>query len=115
MNNTDYVVISKSELEIRKWEIIFTGDDVEKLIEWKVVFKKFLNKCINKIQADLGNLLYVGKEEEAVKEINTLREAIKSIDKTILAYKAYIQKQEDEKEALRKAVEEEENAKQEQK
>lgn len=74
-----------------------------------------MNKCINKIQADLGNLLYVGKEEEAVKEINTLREAIKSIDKTILAYKAYIQKQEDEKEALRKAVEEEENAKQEQK
>ena len=115
MSNADYVVLSKSELDIRKWEIIFTGDDVEKLIEAKTIFIKFLNKCINKIQADLGNLQYVWKEAEAVKEISTLREAIKSIDKTILAYKAYIQKIEDEKEALRKAVEEEENAKQEQK
>lgn len=115
MSNADYVVVSKSELTIRKGEIIFSGDDVEKLIEWRDVFKKFLNKSINKIQADLGTLLYVKREAEAYAEMNALREAIKWIDKTVDAYKSYLQKIEDDKEALRKAVEAEEKVKQEQK
>lgn len=53
---------------------------------------------MNKIQADLGNLLYTGREAEAVLELKCLREAIKSIDKTVEAYKAYMTKLQEAKE-----------------
>jgi hypothetical protein len=109
MSNFDYIVLSKSELEIRQWEIVFNWDDVERLIEWRKVFTKFLNKSINKIQADLWSLLYIKREAEAYVEINALREVIKSIDKTVIAYKAYLQKIENDKDMLRKAVAAQEN------
>lgn len=96
-NSNEYVVLSQSELTIRKGEIMLTGLDVETLMEHQEVFIRFINKGINKIQADLGNFKYVGREAEATIEVNTLRELIKSITKTAGTYKAYIKAQEDKK------------------
>jgi len=50
---TEYVIISKDELDIRKSEITMNTDELQEFLEYQDVFKKFLNKKINEIQAQL--------------------------------------------------------------
>lgn len=96
----EYIVLSKSELKIREWEIVLTWMDVEELLEHEDVYIKLLNKWIHKIQADLWNLLYAGRESEAYIWINTLKEQIKSWKKMRDKYKSHLQQIEKEKEQL---------------
>lgn len=98
MSADDYVVLSKNEIEFRKWEIEMTGQDVQDLIMNGDVFKKLCNKTIHKIQSDLGMLQYVGKESEAYISINAIKLLMTSMDKTTWAYKEYIEAIEAKKE-----------------
>jgi hypothetical protein len=93
----DYVIISKSEHEIAKDAVVLTGDDLEKIIEHRGSFVKFLTKSIHKYQADHGNFLDVGKEAETYLAINTIKELIKSIDGTYEQYKAYMKEEQERK------------------
>lgn len=95
---SEYVVLSKTELDFREWEIILTWLDVEALIEHRELFKKFLMKSIHKIQSDLWMLKYTWREAEAVLQIETIRQLMKSLDKTLETYRSFIDEQEKKKE-----------------
>lgn len=85
--SNEYVIIPKSERQIAKWAIVFTEIDLEKIIENREAFVKFLNKSIHKYKADHWNLQDVGREAETYIAINTIQNLIQSIDSTYTEYK----------------------------
>lgn len=95
--SNDWVIVPKSEYEIKKWEVIFTAQDMEDIIEKREAFMKFLEKSIHKYQSDHWKLLDIGKEAETYIAIRTIQQLILSIDGTYNEYKRYM-----EEEKLRK-------------
>lgn len=91
--SNEYVIVPKSEYEIAKWAIVFTEIDLEKIIENRESFIKFLQKSIHKYKSDHGQLLDVGKEAETYIAINTIQLLIKSLENTYTMYKEMKQKE----------------------
>lgn len=93
MTTTEYVMISKSELNIKKNEIFMSAAEVEELIEYGDIFKKYLTKKIHEFQAQLWACKLVGKENEAYVAINTLQWIIEGIDKSWESYRQFKEEQ----------------------
>lgn len=89
MTMTEYLMVSKDEFEVRKWEIFMTPWEVEELLEYSDVFKKYLTKKINEIQAQLWLCTLQGKEWLAYQSIATLKWVIEWLDKTAETYKEF--------------------------
>jgi len=70
---TEYLIISKDELSIRKNEITMNTNEVQELLTYQDVFKKYLQKKVNEIQAQLGNCKLQGKEANAYIAIETIK------------------------------------------
>lgn len=86
---TKYVMISTDEIDIRKWEIFMSPAEVEDVITYSDVFKKYLTKKINEVQAQLGNCTLQGKEATAYAHIACIKGLIDWLDKTQEAYKEF--------------------------
>jgi hypothetical protein len=61
------------------------------------VVKKWLQKNVNSIQAQLALCQLQGKEQEAYNSINTIKKLIEDLDKTADNYQAFVTKQEEGK------------------
>ena len=95
MTMTEYIMVSKDEFKIREWEIFMSPWEIEELLEYSDIFKKYLNKKINEIQAQLWLCKFQWQEAQAYNSINTIKWIIEWLDKTWEAYKKF---KEDKKE-----------------
>jgi len=93
MAKTKYIMISKSELEVREREVFMSEKQVQELIEYGDTFELFLKKKIHEISAKLALRQLVWKEGNAYIAMDTIEELITSIEKTWEAYKEFKEKQ----------------------
>ena len=89
-----FIWIDEKEHEVRKGEIKMTPQDISELMEYSDVVKKWLQKNVSSIQAQLALCQLQGKENEAYISINTIKKLIEDLDKTADNYQAFITKQE---------------------
>lgn len=85
--SNEYVIVPKSEMDIAEWAIQFTEIDLEKIIENRESFIKFLTKSIHKYQADHWLFLDAGREAETYIAVNTIKWLISSLENTFTMYK----------------------------
>lgn len=71
--------------------------EISELLEYSDVIKKWLQKNVNSIQAQLALCQLQGKEQEAYTSINTIKKLIEDLDKTADNYQAFVTKQEEGK------------------
>lgn len=98
----EYIILSRSEKKMKDNQIFFSAQELETLIECKDTIIKFLKKSIHKIQADLWNFNYVGKEWEAYAQAAWLKLMIDWLDNTLNMYKQFIKEEAEEKERKEK-------------
>lgn len=92
-----FIFIDEREHELRKNEIRMTPWEISELLEYSDVVKKWLQKNVNSIQAQLALCQLQGKEQEAYTSINTIKKLIEDLDKTADNYQAFVTKQEEGK------------------
>lgn len=88
---SEYVIVSKSELDLKKWAVEFTLIDLERIVEYRESFVKFLDKSIHKLQSDHWLLKDVGKEGETYIAINTIQSLKQSLEWTFEMFKQHIE------------------------
>ena len=89
-----FIYIDEKEHEIRKNEVKMTPQDISELLEYSDVVKKWLQKNVNAIQAQLALCQLQWREQEAYISINTIKNLIKDLDKTAENYADFVTKQE---------------------
>ena len=89
-----FIFIDDKEHEVRKNEVRMTPRDISELLEYSDVIKKWLQKNVNAIQAQLALCQLQGKEQEAYTSINTIKKLIEDLDKTAEHYQDFVTKQE---------------------
>jgi len=87
--NTEYVLISKSEIDLKGAEVKLYSKEVEELIEYQDVFIKFLKKSRLSYQIELCKWTFRWKEEELYRSIKTVDEIINSIKSAEDAFKTH--------------------------
>lgn len=92
-----FIFIDEREHEVRKNEVRMTPLEISELLEYSDVIKKWLQKNVNSIQAQLALCQLQGKEQEAYNSINTIKKLIEDLDKTADNYQAFVTKQEEGK------------------
>lgn len=92
-----FIFIDEREHEVRKNEVRMTPLEISELLEYSDVIKKWLQKNVNSIQAQLALCQLQGKEQEAYTSINTIKKLIEDLDKTADNYQAFVTKQEEGK------------------
>jgi len=103
-HDCNLVLVSKDEIEFKKWEIDFSQEDGADIISYKKVFIKFLNKCQHAYASMLWLGKYRGKEEEAYLAIETIEYLKKEIENTEKKFIEYQRAAEEE--AKKKELEE---------
>jgi len=88
--STEYVIISKSELDIKKWEIFLNEWDIEDLLEYQDVFLKFLTKSQHTLTSQLW--MWELKQQESyayiwIEIIEKLKENLKKLENTYKQFK----------------------------
>lgn len=90
-NDGDMIIISKSEYELRKWEVEFSPSDMQEIVEYRDVFIKYIDKRIHKYRANLAMLWYkiedVWKIYIYIEELLALK---KTLEESQQEYKKYI-------------------------
>ena len=89
-----FIFIDEKEHEVRKNEVRMTPADISELLEYSDVVKKWLQKNVNSIQAQLALCQLQGQEKEAYTSINTIKKLIEDLDKTAEHYQDFVTKQE---------------------
>lgn len=89
-----FIFIDEKEHEVRKNEIRMTPQDISELLEYSDVVKKWLQKNVNAIQAQLALCQLQWREQEAYTSINTIKRLIEDLDKTAEHYQDFVTKQE---------------------
>lgn len=89
-----FIYIDEKEHEVRKNEVRMTPADISELLEYSDVVKKWLQKNVNAIQAQLALCQLQGREQEAYTSINTIKKLIEDLDKTAEHYQEFVTKQE---------------------
>jgi hypothetical protein len=84
-------------MRMREWEIRFSETDVQELIEYKDIFIKYLQTCINRIRANLWMWNYNWKEVQAYIGISTIEWIISDAEKTQEHYTDLLKKREEAK------------------
>ena len=92
-----FIFIDEREHEVRKNEVRMTLWEISELLEYSDVVKKWLQKNVNSIQAQLALCQLQGREQEAYTSINTIKKLIEDLDKTAENYQAFVTKQEEGK------------------
>lgn len=86
---TEYVIISKDELDIKKWEIFLNEKDIEELLEYRDVFIKFLTKWQHVYQTKLWQWKLQWNEIKAYIWIEIINDLKKQLEETEKTYKQY--------------------------
>ena len=86
-NWDEYYLVKGTELNIKEGEIFLNMDDVQELLEYKDVFKKFLDKAVHSIQTKLWSCNMVGREWDAYVAIKTIGMMKKDLDSLEKVYK----------------------------
>jgi len=89
---TEYIVVPKSEYNLKKWEIFLSVDDLDRLLKYRDVFVKFLDKTLFSYQIELCKWTYRGKEEELYRSITTIAEIKESLLWLEKTFKDYLDK-----------------------
>lgn len=89
-----FIYIDEKEHEVRKNEVRMTPGDISELLEYSDVVKKWLQKNVNAIQAQLALCQLQWREQEAYTSINTIKKLIEDLDKTAEHYQDFVTKQE---------------------
>ena len=89
-----FIFIDDKEHEVRKSEVRMTPQDISELLEYSDVVKKWLQKNVNAIQAQLALCQLQWREQEAYTSINTIKRLIEDLDKTAEHYQDFVTKQE---------------------
>jgi len=78
----NYILIDEKELEIYKniKKTVLKKFEVDKLIEYSDIFKKFLDKTKFSYQLELLKMTVRGNEHKIYTAIETIEEIIKTID-----------------------------------
>lgn len=90
-----FIFIDEAEHKVREGEVRMTPQDISELLEYSDVVKKWLQKNVSSIQAQLALCQLQGKEQEAYISINTIKKLIEDLDKTAEHYQAFVTKQEE--------------------
>ena len=88
-----FIYIDEKEHEVRKGEVRMTPQDISELLEYSDVVKKWLQKNVSSIQAQLALCQLQGRENEAYISINTIKKLIEDLDKTAENYADFVTKQ----------------------
>lgn len=89
-----FIFIDEKEHEVRKNEVRMSPAEISELLEYSDVVKKWLQKNVNAIQAQLALCQLQGREQEAYTSINTIKKLIEDLDKTADNYQTFVTKQE---------------------
>jgi len=87
---TEFIILTKNESIIRKWDITLTWIEVEDLIEHTDTFIKFLDKSKLSYQIELSRWTFRGKEELLYRSMETIDELKDSFQGLLGTYKKYI-------------------------
>ena len=87
-----YVIVWANEYNLKKSEIVLAWKQAEELVEYKDIFKKFLEKSRLNYQIELCKGTHRGKEEILYNKMDTCAELIDSLDKFEKTYWEYIEK-----------------------
>ena len=87
-----YVIVWANEYWLKTSEIILAWKEAEELVEYKDIFKKFLEKSKFNYQIELCKWTHRGKEEILYNKMETCIELIDSLDKFEKTYWEYIEK-----------------------
>lgn len=93
-SSSDLILISKAEIDIKNWELFLDVNELEKLIEHRKVFIKFITKTIHKLQAELWMCQHQWKENDVYVTINGYKVLQNAIENTTKSYMEYIKNQE---------------------
>ena len=88
---SDLIVISEAERDIRKWEIRMSADEMEELLTYKDVFKKYLQKKVNEYQAMLGSGLMKWTEVKDYLAFEIIQWLIDWLEKTEKNYQKFME------------------------
>lgn len=92
-----FIFIDEKEHEVRKNEVRMTPQDISELLEYSDVIKKWLQKNVSAIQAQLALCQLQWREQEAYTSINTIKRLIEDLEKTAEHYQDFVTKQEEGK------------------
>lgn len=96
--DSDVMIVSKSEWELRKGEVVFGTQDMEDLLYNKAVFIKYIDKAINTYRSNIAMLKYKAEEIPSVYiSISTLIHLKTSIEETQQNWNTYKNKQDESK------------------
>lgn len=90
MSNSEFIVVSKSEQELRGMQKNLTTIDAQELIEHSEVFKKFLDKTSNTYRTKLALLEYKWNENFVYLAIELIEELKDYLDNFPTEYKSML-------------------------